>query len=48
MVITEDFFCVIFEIVCPWIFFYVDLQCPLTVAVMLTAAERALTTATQQ
>ena len=25
MVITEDFFCVIFEIVCPWNFFYVDL-----------------------
>ena len=29
MVITENFFCVIFEIVYPWNFFYVDLQCPL-------------------
>ena len=31
MVITEEYFCIIFEIVRPWIFFYVDLQCPLTI-----------------
>ena len=29
MVITEEVFCIIVEIVCPWNFFYVDLQCPL-------------------
>ena len=29
VVITEEFYCVSFETLCPWFFFYVDLQCPL-------------------
>ena len=46
MVITEEVFCVIFEIICPWnfsTFFYIDLQCPLIIG---RFTGRELTTAT--
>ena len=43
MMITEDLFCDIFQIVCPWNFSVL-----LSAAVVLAAAERKSTTATPQ